>query len=165
MSGGLEIALWALLVIASLTDLIWGKVFNLLTFAFLITGLICRFWLGGLPSLGEACLAVAVAFALFFPLWLAKVMAAGDVKLLMAAGAWTSVGVVVHLALGGIVIGALVGAALLVRRSGWKGGALSVRNHLKTAVPRASQRMPFAPAFLCAFFLVKVAEMYRWSLL
>lgn len=165
MSGGLEpeIALWALLVIASITDLIWGKIYNALTFAFLGTGLLCRFAFSGMAGGTEACCAVALAFALFFPLWRLKAMAAGDVKLLMAAGAWSSPAEILRLAACAVVIGALVGGVLLVRRSGLKRGLSSVREHLRAMSPSHSHRIPFAPAFLCALFLVRIGEMYRWT--
>jgi len=164
MSLGSEYALWALLVIASVTDLIWGKVYNWLTFAFLGLGLLFHLLDDGASGAGESALGVLTAFILFFPLWRLGAMAAGDVKLLMAVGAWTTPGLVLRIATGGVVIGALVGLFVMVRQSGLKESLKSVREHIDARVaPVTSHRMPFAPAFLCALFIVKVGEIYQWS--
>lgn len=164
MAGGLEIAIYILLVIATITDLRWGKIFNVVTFPFLGLGLAARFWVGGIAGLSDACIAVGVAFILFFPLYALKTLAAADVKLLMALGAWTSTRVVIELAVVSILFGALVGLVVLVRQAGVKGGAKSVAEHARSVTqPKRSHRMPFAPAFLCAFVFLKIAESYRWT--
>jgi prepilin peptidase CpaA len=164
MSGGSEIALWALLVVASVTDLLWGKIFNAVTFFFLFAGILYRLWRVGLPDGGAATLAVAVAFLLFFPLYRVRVVAAGDVKLLMAAGAWSDSKFVLELAMGAVLMGAVVGAIVLVRKLGILASVRNVRAHARiTSTGLESHRMPFAPAFLCAFFVLKIAEMCRWS--
>lgn len=166
MAGGYDIALWVLLVIATITDLRWGKIFNATTFPFLLLGLICQTVQGGLPSLTAAIIAVGVAMLLFFPLYILKTLAAADVKLLMALGAWTDSAMVIKLAVFSILFGAAVGLIVLVRQAGVVGGAKSVRDHARNAVaPGKSHRMPFAPAFLCAFLFLKIAESYHWSIL
>jgi len=167
MSGAFEIVLWVLLLIASLTDLLWGKIFNLITFPFLIAGLVCQFWVGGVSAAIQGALAVAVALLLFFPLYYIKTFAAGDVKLLMAAGAWSNPGMVIELGVIAILVGALVGLVFLFRKSGLKLGLQSIGEHLRTKhqVLILSHRMPFAPAFLCAFVFLKIAEVSGWSVL
>ena len=166
MSGGSEYALWALLAVASVTDLVWGNIFNGVTFAFLVVGVVYRFWRAGIPEGVTALIAIAVAFIFFFPLWRLKLFAAGDVKLLMAVGAWSDSRLVIELALGAILVGAVVGSIVLVRKLGLMAGLRSVREHARVMVPKVkSHRMPFAPAFLCAFFIVKIAEMYHWGFL
>jgi prepilin peptidase CpaA len=165
MAGGYELALWALLVCASVTDLLWKKIPNRLTFSFLAAGLLCRFCLEGRHGGQEALLSLAVAFALFFPLWLLNAFKAGDVKLLMAAAPWIPVKTTILLALAAIVVGAIVGIVVLLRHHGVRGSLLSLRNHLRSrSTPTSSVRMPFAPAFLCAFCFVRIAEIYRWNL-
>lgn len=157
MPGGFEVTIWTLLLIASVTDLLWGKIFNATTFPFLLAGLVCRFFWLGAPSLREGALAVFFAFALFFPLWLLKVLAAGDVKLLMAAAAWTDARTVIEVGLISILMGALVGLVVLVRRK-------KKFNELLKVGAEGGHRMPFAPAFLCAYALVQVARMKGWNL-
>lgn len=170
MSAGSEIGLWALLVIASVTDLVWGKIYNLVSFFFLFAGVLYQFSLGGWRGGISSLLGIVVAFALFFPLYRFRVFAAGDVKLLMAAGAWSDYRVVLELGLGAILMGALVGVIVLLRAAGLKSAFGSVLQHLggqrsQSAGPRKSHRMPFAPAFLCALFVLKIAEKYQWGAL
>lgn len=147
MAGAFEIGVWALLFLASVTDLIWGKIFNALTFSFLFLGLSLRFFAFGFTDLQSALLAVGTALLLFFPLYYSHVMAAGDVKLLMAAAAWLSPAQTLKLAVLTILVGALAGLVVLVIRRG-----------------RKRTRIPFAPAFLCAFSFLKIAEIRGWSL-
>ena len=161
MVGGIEIALWALLVIATVTDLLWGKIFNSVILVFVVAGIVCRLATGGFADAGTGALAFAVALVLFFPLWRLGVLAAGDVKLLMAVGAWSDVKAVLQLGVISILVGAAVGLFVLFEKRGFKGAARSVAAHAKHTASQ-SVRMPFAPAFLCAFLLVKIAEMSRW---
>jgi Flp pilus assembly protein protease CpaA len=165
MPGGFEITLWALLGIATCTDLLWGKVYNATTFPFLIAGLICRFiWLGA-PSFQEGALAIAVAFTLFFPLWILKAIAAGDVKLLMAAGAWSDSRTIISVAITAIIIGALVGVAVLLGKEGPRAGIKSFLSIFRREPgAKARYRMPFAPAFLCAYVFLQIAQMKGWQL-
>jgi prepilin peptidase CpaA len=166
MPEGREIVLWALLAIASATDLIWGKVFNYVTLPACIAGVLVRWVLEGYSSASSAAVSVLIAFIIFFPLYRLRVMGAADVKCLMAIGAWSSTKLVLSIALISIVFGAIVGAFVLVRKVGFKGGALSVGKHLTLPgnSKLVSHRMPFAPAFLCAFVCLKIASFYHWTL-
>ena len=148
MSTVFEIALWVLLVVASATDLLWGKVFNVVTFPFLVVGVLSRGYFEGLTALNGAVFSAAVAFAVFFPLYALKVFAAGDVKLLMAIGAWTQVSFVLQLGAFSILVGAIVGIFILFRQKGLK---------------RGGTRMPFAPAIFCGCLLLKIFEMKGWK--
>jgi prepilin peptidase CpaA len=152
MAGALEIGVWCLLLVASVTDLLWGKIFNALTFPFLVVGLGIRYFSFGWEDLSVGLLAVGAAVLIFFPLYYANIMAAGDVKLLMAAGAWLNPSQTFKLAALTIVIGALAG--ILIRL---------FRNGLKDLFRSKLTRIPFAPAFLCAFSVLKIAETRGWT--
>lgn len=156
MAGASEIGVWSLLIGASITDILWGKIYNALVFPFLIVGLAFQFFDAGFPAFSTGILATASAFGLLFPLYFSKIMAAGDVKLLMAVGAWLSPKEVFNLALLSILVGALVGLFLMVAKNGLKG---TFENFLNRKT-----RVPFAPAFLCAFSVLKVAEIRGWTL-
>lgn len=164
MAGGLEIGVWSLLIAASITDILWGKIFNALTFSFILLGIAARFFSFGPNELIQSLLAVGIAFLLYFPLYYSKVMAAGDVKLLMAAGAWLSLNSLLQLAGVTILIGAIVGVLLMVGRQGGLGALKNLANHLQNKAEKKSTRIPFAPAFLCAFSFLKIAEMRGWTL-
>ena len=162
MSGGYEYILWVLLLVATVTDLLWGKVFNALTFSFLISGVILRFIQFGADTAGTGLIAVGVAFLVGFPLWQLKAFAAGDVKLLMAFGAWTNWTMVLQLGAFAVIVGSIVGSFILWRTKGVKGGLQSLAAHTKTSGEKKGIRIPFAPAFLCGFMVLQVAEMQQW---
>ena len=146
MAGVNEIAVWCLLFVASVTDLAWGKIYNALTLPFFAFGILFH-----LANHDFSPTAIGVAAILFFPLYFLKVIAAGDVKLLLAFAAWMNSAWVLQLAAVSIVIGASVGFFILARK-----GKLDFKKGLT--------KMPLAPAFLCAYAFLKVAEMKGWNL-
>lgn len=164
MSTGFELVLWALLIAATITDLVWGKIFNILTLPFLVGGVVTRFLAVGPSSAGTGLLAVLVAFIAFFPLYALKTWAAADVKLLMAIGAWTDFKFVLQLGFVSIFVGALVGLFILLKKKGLRQGTESVVKHMQSTPGKKSLKIPFAPAFLCAFCLLQIAEMKGWNL-
>ncbi len=165
MSGGYEIVLWFILVVASITDLLWGKIYNHLTLTFMGAGVLVRLFLEGPPSLTPSISAVATAFILFFPLYYLKTLAAGDVKLMMAFGAWANPELVIHLGLTAIILSAPVGLFILLRKKGVQKSASSIATALKfkSEDSKKMTRMPFGPAFLCSFLFLKIAEFKGWS--
>jgi len=168
MAGAFKIFIeggpWLLLFLATVTDLRSGKIPNLLTFSFLATGLLLRlFSQEGTASFGEGLLGSFTGFGLFFPLYFAGIMAAGDVKLLMALGAWISAGEVFKLAGITIVIGAMVGLFQTILRQGAKSSFKNIIAHLQSSEKKQSTRMPLAPAFFCAFCFLKISEIQGWS--
>ena len=162
MAGAFEIGVWCLLVAASITDILWGKVYNVLTLPSILLGLALQIFLHGSSQFTTSLLAVALGFAIFFPLYFAKIMAAGDVKLLMAIGAWTDPKTLLEMAGISVVLGALVGLGLMLVTRGVLGTLSSLNNHVKPTEKKLSTRMAFAPAFLCAFFILKIAEARGW---
>jgi prepilin peptidase CpaA len=138
MLGGYNIGLWLLLITTTVTDLLWGKIYNVTIALFLILGLGTQLIQGGTAQLLPALNAVFIAFVLFFPLYLAKVFSGGDVKLIMAIGSWTSPTEMLNLAAIAILVGAIVGLALIL---------------FKKFKMRTLTKMPFAPALLCAYLL------------
>ena len=163
MLSGNEIFPGTLLVISSITDLARGKIFNVITLPFLCLGIALAF-ASSLRNGGESLFAVTLAFCLLFPLYRIHVFAAGDVKLLMAYGAWSQPKEVLVLTILAVLIGAAVGGIVLARYAGLRGGLLSLATHATPGKARVSHRMPFAPAFFCAFLLTRIAEIYRWPL-
>jgi prepilin peptidase CpaA len=165
MPEGRELVVWAILITSSITDLIWGKVFNLVTIPACIAGIAVRWIFEGYSSAYSAFLCVVIAFVVFFPLYRLRVMGAADVKCLMAIGAWSETKMLLSIAALSIIFGAIVGLFVLVRKLGFRNGVLNVGKHL--AVPGhgkvVSHHMPFAPAFLCAFVCLKIASFYHWT--
>ncbi len=166
MLAGSEVALLILLIVATATDLLWGKIYNWLTFPFLFLGILARVYTSGSFGLIEALFSVGVAFVLFFPLFLFKAVAAGDAKLLMAVGAWTNAKTTITIAALAILFGAAVGLVSLLRQKGLRGSAHSIRDNLQKGEPtQASLKMAFGPAFFCAYLVVSIAANRNWEIL
>lgn len=101
----------AVAAMAVVTDCRWGRIENRLVFPVLIIGCVVSFYLGGWAG-GQQALLGAAAPLVLFPVFVLRMLGAGDIKLLMALGAW----------LGGAAVGALMVYAVL-----WGGGmALAV---------------------------------------
>ncbi|HEX8360720.1 MAG TPA: A24 family peptidase [Longimicrobium sp.] len=111
----------ALMVVAAGTDLRTGRIPNKLTGA----GLAAAFILlapSGPAALWGGVAGAALAFALSFPLFAARAMGGGDVKLLTVAGAFLGTGRV----LPALLITALAGGALALAEAGRRGVLLPV---------------------------------------
>ena len=78
--------LWV--VVAAILDLIWHRISNLLTVGGLIAALMMRFVWQGWDGLVEGLAGFAVAFCIYLPLYAARWMGGGDVKLMAAVGAF-----------------------------------------------------------------------------
>jgi prepilin peptidase CpaA len=129
MSGRTDAILYGvsiISVIAATTDLIWGRIFNWLTATALVIGAALAGWAGGWAGLGDS-LAGALAGLLAYG-WMFKLgfMGGGDVKFLMALGAWGGLRYVEEVA----VLGVLVGGAMAVPMLMAKGRLLSLVRRL-----------------------------------
>lgn len=166
MSEGYEIVVWVVLIAASVTDLLWGKIYNHLTLTAMGTGVLVRLFLEGYSSLFITLPAIFIAFSLFFPLYYLKTLAAGDVKLLMGIAPWLDMHWVIRLSAMTIIIGAGVGLFVLIKKKGLHQSAMSIVEILKSPKKSTSSttRMPFGPAFLCSLLFLKIAESKGWLL-
>ncbi len=164
MFGGPEIALLLLLIVATATDLLWGKIYNWLTLPFLVLGIAFQFTQFGSTAGWESLVSVVIALALFFPLYLVQAVAAGDAKLLMAMAAWSNPATVFEVSAVALVVGAFVGLLTLLQQKGFKQGAQSIAENLRSSAPtKTALKMPFGPAFLCAYLIVNIAQMRHWE--
>jgi prepilin peptidase CpaA len=76
------------LLIAAYTDLRYGMIYNWLTLPAAVIGMAINLWLGGWPGLLWSAIGTLVGFILLYPGFLMGGMAAGDIKLMAAIGAW-----------------------------------------------------------------------------
>ena len=106
-----SIAIVLIGAIASGTDVWRGRIYNWLTFPAMLSGLVFSFWQSGFRGLGLSLVAVALGFLLYGWMFFFKAMGAGDVKLLMAFGAWGGIRFTGEVALLGVLVG---GAMALV---------------------------------------------------
>jgi prepilin peptidase CpaA len=124
MSGRTDVLLFgvsALSLAAATTDLIWGRIFNWLTGGALFVGLAAAFWLSGWTGLGESVLASLLGLILYGWMFKLGFMAGGDVKLLMALGAWGGLRYVEEVAVLAILVGGAIAALMLLAKGRLKG--------------------------------------------
>lgn len=72
--------------VAAFYDIRWRRIPNWLVLTALVVGLGACTWLGGLNGLLRGAGGFGIALLLYFPLYLARGMGAGDVKLMAAMG-------------------------------------------------------------------------------
>jgi prepilin peptidase CpaA len=162
MAWGIEFGIWVLLLAAFYTDVRRGIIPNRLTFSFLFLGIAGQFALGGPHLAWQALLAIVAGFALYIPLYAFGAVNAGDVKLLMALGAWMDTAAVVRLAIVSILVGAAVGLFVLIASGSTAAAVSSLRSHFNlSSSVKPGLKIPFAPAFFCAYVILKSLEMYR----
>ena len=111
MSGPTELYFYpilALSVIAAITDFFWGRIYNWLTLPAIFLGMIAAATLGGWWGIGNALLGIMTGFLLYgWMFWLGH-MGAGDVKLLMALGAWGGFRFSFEVGIFGILVGGVI---------------------------------------------------------
>lgn len=112
----LSSAAFALALVGGVHDLLTKKIPNWITFTGAALGLIAQFWLLGLPGLLDGFLGLGLGFALYFPIYAFGYMGAGDVKLLMAVGAWLGWHGCFQVAAGAVVIGAIFALGEIIYR-------------------------------------------------
>lgn len=87
-------------------DLLTKRIPNWITFSGITLGIAAQVFQLGLPGLWQSFAGVLVALLLFFPIYAFGYMGAGDVKLLMAVGAFVNGTAILYIALGSILVGA-----------------------------------------------------------
>lgn len=102
-------ALLLTLAVALVTDLRYRKIPNWLTFGSALAAIACAGISGGLGAAAFSLLASLLGIAVFFPIFVPGWIGAGDVKLLMAIGAWGGSRMVLDVAVLSIFVGAALG--------------------------------------------------------
>ena len=143
-------ALLTLLLVAVWTDQRTHRIPNLLVVAMLCCGLAIQSTLHGMAGLSDAGLGVLAGFGVFVIPYIKGAMAAGDVKLIAATGAF--LGPIPVLLAGGLamIAGASIGAGLLALQH-HRGANLSVEQMLTT-------RFPFAAAIAVGVSCVLIIQ-------
>jgi prepilin peptidase CpaA len=92
-------------LLGGIHDLLTRRIPNWLTFPAIALGLAAQAWVGGGGAALDGLLGLALAFALFFPIFATGYMGAGDVKLLMAVGTWLGWRLCLHVAVAAVLVG------------------------------------------------------------
>jgi prepilin peptidase CpaA len=88
-------------------DLLTRKIPNWITFSGAAVGLAAQIYFSGFVGGLHSLWGMGVALLLFLPIYIFQYMGAGDVKLLMAVGAWLDGLAIFYVAVGAILVGAL----------------------------------------------------------
>ncbi|MBR4831271.1 MAG: prepilin peptidase [Butyrivibrio sp.] len=113
----IQVLLFLLLSGAAFTDLYKDKIYNFWVIPGLLAGIVFAAF-GGIDPLINSLAAVITAFALLIPVYLFKGIAAGDVKLSMAAASFLSVqDTVSSIIIAFLVAGVISLAVLIIKRN------------------------------------------------
>ncbi|MCB9743708.1 MAG: prepilin peptidase [Alphaproteobacteria bacterium] len=160
-----DVAVAALVGAALVTDLRSQRVPNLLTFGGMALGIAANTWSGD-PRTGW--IGVALAFALMFPAWrLGGAVRAGDVKLLMAVGAFYGGGEVVRACLLTYLLSLPFGLTVLAVKGRLGNLAQAVRRGLGRAMGSDSPEpeltlVAFVPVIAAAVLLTRITPWLSW---
>jgi prepilin peptidase CpaA len=102
----LSAAAFAVSLLGGVHDLLTRRIPNWLTFPAMLIGVGAQAWVFGWAGALDGTLGLLLGFALYFPIYAFGYMGAGDVKLLMAVGAWLGWSGCFYVAVGAVLIGA-----------------------------------------------------------
>ena len=149
------IVVTALLLVACYTDLTTQKIRNWLTVPTMIVGAAVSFYTLDAWWLGSAGMAAAL-LATVLPCWMG-VIKAGDVKLLMAAGAWLGPTNAIQATLWMLILGVPAGIAVLV----WTRRLANVRSVLLEGRSEAATVVAHAPVVAAGILTAMVWDWPR----
>jgi prepilin peptidase CpaA len=107
-------------LIAAAVDYQTTKIPNVITVPILFFGLAYGFYTNGMNGLVNGVLGILVAFALFFPLFILKVMGAGDGKMAMALGAYLGWSLTIKFILMALIAGGISSLLIVVLNGRYK---------------------------------------------
>ena len=99
---------------ASLTDLRFGKIYNKLTVPSALIGFIYSFSMWGVSGSVQSILGFGLGFLLYGWMFGLRILGGGDVKLLMALGAWVGPSCVFEIAVLGVLLGGIFSFVVLL---------------------------------------------------
>jgi prepilin peptidase CpaA len=133
--------LGALLTAAALSDVRVRRVSNRLNATVLVAGLLlARPWPPAFASLGDSLGGVVVGLMIWLPMYLLRLIGAGDVKLLAASGAWLGLAGTVSASIATALAGGLLGLVWIVARQGAGAAMMAVTHAFR--VPSLLQLRP-----------------------
>ena len=115
-----SILLAVLVVLAAIWDIRWRRIPNWLTLSGTVLGFALSWFLEA-PGLVSSLEGLALAFAVYFILYLLRGMGAGDVKLMAAVGATAGMMNWLGILFGTAVAGAIAGIVMIVLKGRFRG--------------------------------------------
>ena len=107
-------------LVAAATDVWKFKVYNLLTFPLLFSGLVYHGWTGGFEDFSGSLAGMLLGFGLFLLPYLWGAVGAGDVKFVAAVGAWMGMQPMLPILLIGSLATGVYAVVLLVIHNGYR---------------------------------------------
>ncbi len=111
-----DILLYAVIAVCAITDVMYGKIFNKITYPAILLGLVVNVFLG-MNSFQSSVIGMLVAFVLFLIVFMIGGLGGGDVKLMTAIGAIKGYPFVMYAAFYSALVGGLMSIAIMI----WKG--------------------------------------------
>lgn len=175
MSGKISFvaaAVYTLAFLGAFFDLRKRRIPNELTFGAMATALVFYGAQGGLGPFGQSALAIALGFVLLGWMFFLGWMGAGDVKFLMALGAWMGPRACAQIAVLSILVGGLMALGQVAMQKDarkrltkiWRFFQSIFIKELKLEVPHVDQRlrMPFGVAIaLAAVLILRGLDVWR----
>ena len=143
MALGLTLVLIAIVLAAAVTDLRWSKIPNILTFPSMGIGLIGHTWLSGMEGLWFSAGGLAVGFFVLIGFYALGGMAAGDVKLLAAVGAFLGPNNVFLVFLMTAILGGVYSIGMMTHEMGFRGMMQHVFLIFKTLLLTGKVKLAF----------------------
>jgi prepilin peptidase CpaA len=167
-------AIAAFAAIACATDLKSGRIFNWLTLPALVGGLVFAAATDGWSGIGDGLLGVVAGLLLYGWIFFLGAMGGGDVKFLMAVGAWGGLRYTVEVALLGVVLGGALAVGMLLftgRLTGflarmWRFLLTLMVKELELETPKIDRKftMPFGVPIAAAAVWVAFGNPFeRWG--
>ena len=120
LNGLLELLLLLILSLAIVTDLYKRKITNVLIVLGLVGGLVGQLFLRQRLGFGQWGIGVVTGFICFFPLYVLRGMAAGDVKLMMVVGGFLGFPLVLTAALYSYAAGGIMAIIIVLAKGRFK---------------------------------------------
>lgn len=171
-----SIAILFMSVVAMGCDIAFGRIFNWLTISMAFLGLIYAVTTQGWSGLGSALLGMLAGLLLYGWMFWMGVLGGGDVKLLMALGAWGGPHYALHVALLGVLLGGVMALAWLIAKGRVQNFLHRIHVFFLTLIVRdlklqaleidRKSTMPFGIAIAAAAVWVQLDSPFlRWGLL
>jgi prepilin peptidase CpaA len=168
------LAILLLAITAAGTDLAFGRIFNWLTVGMGLLGITYAGFSAGFSGIGSSLLGVLVGLILYGWMFWIHVLGGGDVKLLMAFGAWGGAHYVLDVAFLGVLLGGAMALLILVLRGRIGGFFRRMVRFLRSIVIRELEvekfqldkkmTMPFGiPIAVAAVWIELASPLQRWG--
>jgi prepilin peptidase CpaA len=160
--------------IGAVSDLVYGKIFNSFNLPVLLLGWGFCFYFGGLSGLGAGVLGSVLGLVLLGWMFALRMMGGGDVKFIMALGAWGGPEYIGRTALLSLFVGGALALVLLTVRGKIFGFFKRMKQFILSVVVRElevekpkidqSQTMPYGvPIAIAAVWIAYSDPFVKWG--